>query len=88
MSVYVPLWCKSNFSFLEGASHPDELVEEAVRLERTRRCGGDARVVPSDFDAVGERVASLQVRIEADAQSEPAVSLLGRTAERRVGDVA
>ena len=26
---YVPLWCKSNFSFLEGASHPDELVETA-----------------------------------------------------------
>jgi len=26
---YVPLWCKSNFSFLEGASHPDELVERA-----------------------------------------------------------
>jgi error-prone DNA polymerase len=32
MSSYVPLWCKSNFSFLEGASHPDELVEEAHRL--------------------------------------------------------
>jgi error-prone DNA polymerase len=32
MSAYVPLWCKSNFSFLEGASHPDELVEEAHRL--------------------------------------------------------
>src|SRR5205823_553387 len=32
MSSYVPLWCKSNFSFLEGASHPDELVEEANRL--------------------------------------------------------
>ena len=29
---YVPLWCKSNYSFLEGASHPDELVEEACRL--------------------------------------------------------
>jgi error-prone DNA polymerase len=29
---YVPLWCKSNFSFLEGASHPDELVEEAHHL--------------------------------------------------------
>jgi|SoiMethySBSTD1v2_1073268.scaffolds.fasta_scaffold316350_4 DNA polymerase III alpha subunit len=29
---YVPLWCKSNFSFLEGASHPDELVEEAHRF--------------------------------------------------------
>jgi error-prone DNA polymerase len=32
MSSYVPLCCKSNFSFLEGASHPDELVEEAQRL--------------------------------------------------------
>ena len=24
---YAPLWCKSNYSFLEGASHPEELVE-------------------------------------------------------------
>jgi len=24
---YVPLWCKSNYSFLEGASHPEELIE-------------------------------------------------------------
>jgi len=31
-ATYTPLWCKSNFSFLEGASHPDELVEEAARL--------------------------------------------------------
>ena len=30
--MYVPLWCKSNGSFLEGASHPEELVEEAQRL--------------------------------------------------------
>ena len=29
---YVPLWCKSNFSFLEGASAPDELVERAHAL--------------------------------------------------------
>ena len=29
---YVALWCKSNFSFLEGASHPDELVERAHAL--------------------------------------------------------
>jgi error-prone DNA polymerase len=29
---YVPLWCKSTYSFLEGASHPDELVEEAHRM--------------------------------------------------------
>jgi error-prone DNA polymerase len=31
-SGYVPLWCKSNFSFLDGASHPDELIEEAHGL--------------------------------------------------------
>ena len=28
---YVPLWCKSNYSFLEGASHPEELVEACRR---------------------------------------------------------
>jgi len=32
MSGYVPLWCKSNFSFLEGASHPEELVEACAQL--------------------------------------------------------
>ena len=30
--TYVPLWCKSNGSFLEGASHPEELVEQAAAL--------------------------------------------------------
>src|SRR5690606_23544704 len=30
--AYVPLWCKSNYSFLEGASHPEELIEESLRL--------------------------------------------------------
>ena len=30
--MYAPLWCKSNFSFLEGASHPEELVDTAARL--------------------------------------------------------
>lgn len=29
---YAELHCHSNFSFLDGASHPDELVAEAVRL--------------------------------------------------------
>ncbi len=31
-SGYAPLWCKSSYSFLEGASQPDELIEEAQRL--------------------------------------------------------
>ena len=30
---YAPLWCKSNYSFLEGASTPEELVAMAGRLE-------------------------------------------------------
>ncbi len=29
---YVPLWVKSNYSFLEGASHPEELVTAAHAL--------------------------------------------------------
>src|SRR6478609_1052549 len=29
---YAALHCHSNFSFLDGASHPEELVEEAARL--------------------------------------------------------
>jgi error-prone DNA polymerase len=32
MTDYVPLWCKSHFSLLEGASHPDELMEQASLL--------------------------------------------------------
>ncbi len=32
MNAAVPVWTKSGFSFLEGASHPRELVEEAHRL--------------------------------------------------------
>lgn len=30
--AYVPLWVKTNYSFLEGASHPHELVERAHQL--------------------------------------------------------
>ena len=31
--MYVPLWIKSNHSFLEGASHPEQLVERAHALD-------------------------------------------------------
>jgi error-prone DNA polymerase len=30
--MYAELHCKTNFSFLQGASHPDELVQRAVEL--------------------------------------------------------
>ncbi len=29
---YTPLYCKSHYSFLEGASHPEELLERAAEL--------------------------------------------------------
>lgn len=32
MEAYVPLFVRSNFSFLEGASHPEELVERTAEL--------------------------------------------------------
>ncbi len=32
IQAYAPIWCKSNYSFLEGASHPEELVEACRRL--------------------------------------------------------
>lgn len=32
VTPYAELHCHSNFSFLDGASHPEELVEEAARL--------------------------------------------------------
>ncbi len=31
--AYSELHCRSNFSFLQGASHPEQLVEQAVALE-------------------------------------------------------
>ncbi len=45
MPAYAPLWCKSNFSFLEGASHPDELVETAA-------CYGIRSLALTDRDGV------------------------------------
>ncbi len=31
-SVYTPLWCKSNYSFLEGASFPEQYISKASEL--------------------------------------------------------
>jgi error-prone DNA polymerase len=42
---YAELGCHSNFSFLDGASHPEELVQEAVRL-------GHAALAVTDLDGL------------------------------------
>ena len=35
---YAPLYCKSHYSFLEGASHPEELLERAAELGVASLC--------------------------------------------------
>ena len=35
---YAPLYCKSHYSFLEGASHPEELLERAAELGIASLC--------------------------------------------------
>ncbi len=45
MSGYAPLWVKTNHAFLEGASHPEELVEAAHRM-------GLAHLAVTDRDGV------------------------------------
>jgi error-prone DNA polymerase len=64
---YAALWCKSNGSFLEGASHPEELVEEAHRQ-------GLAAIAITDRDGVYgvvrafEKARELGVRVLYGAQ--------------------
>lgn len=56
--TYVPLWCKSNYSFLEGASHPEELVDKAADLGLKRLALTDQRGVYGmvrAFDRARER---------------------------------
>ena len=67
MSTYVPLWVKSNHSFLEGASFPEELVERAHAL-------GLPAIAITDRDGVyglvraHMRAKELGIRLVAGAQ--------------------
>jgi error-prone DNA polymerase len=67
MGVYVPLWVKSNHSFLEGASFPEEIVERAHAL-------GLPAVAITDRDGVyglvraHMRAKELGIRIVTGAQ--------------------
>lgn len=67
MSAYVPLWVKSNHSFLEGASFPEELVDRAHAL-------GLSSIAITDRDGVyglvraHMRAKDLGIRIVTGAQ--------------------
>jgi DNA polymerase III alpha subunit len=51
MSAYVELHCHSNFSLLDGASHPEELVSRAAEF-------GMPALALTDHDAVYGQPAS------------------------------
>ena len=57
---YAELHCLSNFSFLRGASHPEELVERASRL------GYSALAITDECSVAGVVRALLQVKREGE----------------------
>lgn len=81
---YAPLWVKSNYSFLEGASHPDELVDEAHRL-------GITSMALTDRDGVyglvraHVRARELGVHLVAGAEMTVGDSRIVLLAENRTG---
>src|SRR5215510_2437961 len=88
---YVPLFCKSNGSFLEGASHPEELVEEAHRLglramALTDRDGvyGIVRAHEKARELGVQLLVGAQVTVEHGAEAED-TSLLALLATDRSG---
>ncbi|GEL16198.1 hypothetical protein PA7_00350 [Pseudonocardia asaccharolytica DSM 44247 = NBRC 16224] len=78
---YAELHCHSNFSFLDGASHPEELVEQAARL------GLDA-IALTDHDGMdgvvrfAEAAAELGMKTIFGAERSGAEPGAERTAER------
>lgn len=86
--LYVPLWCKSNGSFLEGASHPEDLIECAAAL-------GLPALALTDRDGVygivrahvkaGERGVQLLVGAQVTVEGEAASSTLVLLAQDRNG---
>jgi error-prone DNA polymerase len=66
---YVPLWVKSNYSFLEGASHPDELVTQAAEL-------GLPALALTDRDGVYGIVRAHVAALAQNKQTQPRATRL------------
>ena len=75
MPRYVPLWCKSNFSFLEGASHPEELVQRCRQLDIPALVLADRDgvygVVRAHVEALGARTPRLIVGAQLTVTDAP-----------------
>ena len=78
-SCYAELHCRTNFSFLEGASHPDELVARAAELEYAALAVTDrnslAGVVRA-YTAAKETGLKLIIGAELTPRDAPSVVLL------------
>ncbi len=78
------LWCKSHFSFLEGASSPDELVERAVELgipalALTDRDGVPG--IPSAYVAAKDQPLKLITGSQVTVDDGTSIILLAATRE-------
>ncbi|MCH2213068.1 MAG: error-prone DNA polymerase [Fuerstiella sp.] len=80
-SCYAELHCRTNFSFLEGASHPDELVNRAAELGLTALAITDRNSVAGVVRAhVAAKEAGLKLIIGAEItpnEGPPVVLLAG-----------
>ncbi len=80
---YVELHCKTNFSFLEGASHPDELVAAATRLGYAGMAVTDRNSLAGAVRAhVAAREAGLKLVIGAEITLVDAGPILLWTMDR------
>jgi error-prone DNA polymerase len=77
MTPYVPLWCKSNYSFLEGASHPEELIRAAVTAGLPALALTDRNGVYGSVRAHEEaKAAGLKLILGAQVSCDPSSDLV------------
>ncbi|HEU4394481.1 MAG TPA: error-prone DNA polymerase, partial [Planctomycetota bacterium] len=80
---YAPIWCKSHYSFLEGASAPAELVEEARRLGLPALALADRNGVPGIVRAhVAAREAGVQLVVGSEVTIADGSTLVLLAADR------
>ena len=78
--MYVELHCKTNFSFLEGASHADELVGRAVELDYDGLAITDVNTLAGVVRAhLAAKETTLQLVIGAELQLLDAPPLVVRS---------
>src|SRR6187402_1351475 len=74
---YAELHCKTNFSFLEGASHPDELVVRAAELGYRALAITDAHSVAGVVRAHGAaKQVGLKLLIGAEIRPDDAPAIV------------